>query len=73
MHRPRGHFPKAAIRLERVPETVLECIIAPVSVVIMKVSTAVRRLQHGRLQFYILYVVAGLIALGALVVLGGAQ
>ena len=73
MRRPRGHFPAAAIRLERVPETVLELIIAPVSVVIMQVSTAVRRLQHGRLQFYILYVVAGLIALGALVLLGGAQ
>jgi hydrogenase-4 component B len=73
MRRPRGHFPVAAIRLERVPETVLERIIAPVSVVIMQVSTAVRRLQHGRLQFYILYVVAGLIALGALVLLGGAQ
>ena len=73
MRRPRGHFPAAAIRLERVPETVLERIIAPVSVVIMQVSTAVRRLQHGRLQFYILYVVAGLIALGALVLLGGAQ
>jgi hydrogenase-4 component B len=39
----------------------------------MQVSTAVRRLQHGRLQFYILYVLAGLIALGVLVMLGGAQ
>jgi hydrogenase-4 component B len=39
---------------------------------IMQVSTATRRLQHGRLQFYILYVVAGLIAIGAVVLLGGA-
>ena len=73
MRRPRGHFPAEAIRLERVPETVLERIIGPVSVVIMQVSTSVRRLQHGRLQFYILYVVAGLIALGVLVMLGGWQ
>jgi hydrogenase-4 component B len=72
MRRPRGHFPAEALRLERVPETVLERIIAPVGVRIMQVSTAVRRLQHGRLQFYILYVVAGLIALGVLVLLGGA-
>lgn len=72
IRRPRGHFPAEALRLERVPETVLERIIAPVSVAIMQVSTAVRRLQHGRLQFYILYVVAGLIALGVLVLLGGA-
>jgi hydrogenase-4 component B len=73
VRRPRGHFPAEAIRLERVPETVLERIIGPVSVVIMQGSTAVRRLQHGRLQFYILYVVAGLIALGILVLLGGAR
>lgn len=73
MRRPRGHFPAEALRLERVPETVLERIIGPVSVVVMQVSTAVRRLQHGRLQFYILYVLAGLIALGVLVIVGGAQ
>ncbi len=73
MRRPRGHFPAEAIRLERIPETVLERIIGPVSVAIMQVSTSVRRLQHGRLQFYILYVLAGLIALGVLVMLGGAQ
>lgn len=73
MRRPRGHFPTEAIRLERVPETVLERVIGPVGAVILQVSTAVRRLQHGRLQFYILYVLAGLIALGVLVMIGGAQ
>jgi hydrogenase-4 component B len=73
MRRPRGHFPAEAIRLERVPETVLERVIGPVSATIMQVSTAVRQLQHGRLQFYILYVVAGLIALGVFVIFEGAQ
>jgi hydrogenase-4 component B len=73
LRRPRGHFPTGALRLERVPETVLERILAPASLVILQVSTTARRLQHGRLQFYILYVVAGLIALGVLVVLGGTQ
>jgi hydrogenase-4 component B len=73
MRRPRGYFPSAAIYLERVPETVLERIIGPFSMAIMQVSTAVRRLQQGRLQFYILYLMAGLIALGAFVILGGAQ
>jgi hydrogenase-4 component B len=72
LRRPRGHFPADALCLERVPETVLERIIGPVSVAILRVSTSVRRLQHGRLQFYILYVLAGLIALGVLVMLGGA-
>ena len=73
IHRPRGYFPVAAIRLERFPETVLERLIAPVSLAILQMSAVARRLQHGRLQFYILYVVVGLIALGVLVIFGGAQ
>jgi hydrogenase-4 component B len=71
LRRPRGYFPAEALRLERVPETVLERVITPVGDAILGVSTAVRRLQHGRLQFYILYLVAGMFALGLLVVLGG--
>ena len=71
--RPRGYFPTEALRLERVPEAVLERVIAPVSVAVMRVAIAVRHLQHGRLQFYILYVVAGLIAMGVLVLLRGSQ
>jgi hydrogenase-4 component B len=73
LRRPRGIFPVEAIRLERVPEMVLERIIGPVGVAVMLVSTGVRRLQHGRLQFYILYVVGALIALGVLVSMGGAR
>lgn len=73
LRRPRGIFPVEAICLKRIPETVLERIIGPVSVVIMQLSAAVRCLQHGRLQFYILYVVAALVAMGVLVVLGGAR
>lgn len=73
MRRPRGVFPVEAFRLERVPETVLEHVIGPVGAGVMVASTSIRRLQHGRLQFYILYVVAGLVALGGLVILGGAR
>jgi hydrogenase-4 component B len=72
LRRPRALFPAEAIRLEHIPETVLERIIGPISVAIMQTSSAVRRLQHGRLQFYILYLLAGLVAMGALVFLGGA-
>jgi len=72
LRRPRGLFPEEAIRLERVPETVLEKLLGPVSVAVMQVSAAARRLQHGRLQSYVVYVVAGLMALGVLVLLGGA-
>lgn len=67
--RPRGYFAAEAIRLERVPETVLELVILPVGVRIMRVSSAVRRLQHGRLSAYILYVVAGLAALATMVMI----
>ena len=73
VRRPRGHFPAEAIRLERVPETVLERLITPVGGIIMQASNTVLRLQHGRLQFYILYVLAGLIGIGILVLLGGTQ
>lgn len=71
--RPRGVFPVEAVRLERVPETVLERLIGPVGSLIMAAATAARRLQQGRLQFYVLYVVAALIGLGVLVALKGAR
>jgi hydrogenase-4 component B len=69
--RPRGPLPVAASRVERVPETVLEQVIFPAGGVVLQASLAVRRLQHGRLQFYVLYILAGLAALGALVLIGG--
>jgi len=50
LRRPRGYFPAAAIRLERVPETMLERVLQPAAARVMQVSTAVRRLQHGRLS-----------------------
>ena len=69
LRRVRGYFPAEAIRLERVPETVLELVMMPLGTRVMTISTAVRRLQHGRLSAYILYVVAGLAALTALVLI----
>jgi hydrogenase-4 component B len=71
LRRPRGPFPEGASLVERVPETVLEHVIGPVGDVVLRASTAVRQLQQGRLQSYILYLVAGLAALAVLVVLGG--
>ena len=69
LRRVRGHFPVEAIRLERVPETLLEIVIEPLAARVMQVSTAVRRLQHGHLSAYILYVVAALAVLTGLVLL----
>jgi hydrogenase-4 component B len=71
LRRPHGAFPLHASSMTRLPDPVLAWAIAPVSGVVMGVSSAVRRLQHGRLQFYIVYVVAGLAALGLIVFLGG--
>jgi hydrogenase-4 component B len=67
LQRPRGIFPREALRIERVPEAVLERLIAPAGAAILRVSRAVRQLQHGRLQYYIAYVAAGLVTLGAFV------
>ena len=65
-HRPRGPFPERASRIERLPETVLERIIEPAGDGVMRLSNAARRLQHGRLQLYIVYLAGGLIALAIL-------
>jgi hydrogenase-4 component B len=71
--RPRGPLPSVASRVERVPETVLERVIAPAGDAILRASSLVRRLQHGRLQAYVVYLIAGLAALGAVVALGSVR
>ena len=68
--RPRGPFPEVARCVERVPDAVLVHGVEPSAARVMRVSTMLRGLQHGRLQFYILYVLAGLVALAAFVFLG---
>jgi len=73
VHPPKGIFPRHASYEEHTPETVLEDVIEPSGSVVMRISTAVRRLQHGRLQSYILYLLAGLAALALLTFLGGAK
>ncbi|MBI5772344.1 MAG: NADH-quinone oxidoreductase subunit H, partial [Verrucomicrobia bacterium] len=70
---PEGVFPATASDASHTPETVLEHVIEPAGGVVMAVSTTVRRLQHGRLQFYLLYLVLGLAALAILAVTGGAD
>jgi SulP family sulfate permease len=55
------------------PEAVLECVVEPAGLAVMQISLAARRFQHGRIQAYIFYVVAGLVALGGLVIMGGGK
>jgi hydrogenase-4 component B len=58
-------FPLAASRSEHTPETVLERVVEPVGGVIMHASRLARRLQHGRVQAYVLYILIGLGILAA--------
>lgn len=71
LRRPRGFFPRQALRLEHTPETVLERVMKPAGARLLRMASAVRRLQHGRLQAYVLYLLCGLLALGMLVLMGG--
>jgi hydrogenase-4 component B len=73
LRRPRGSFPENASQIEYTPETVLDHVIAPVGDVVLRLSTAVRRLQHGHLQSYILYLLVGLATMAVLVFMGGLQ
>jgi hydrogenase-4 component B len=68
---PQGAFPRSAQLEQHTPETVLEEVIEPASAMVMRVSTAVRRLQHGRLQSYVLYLVIGILGLTLLLWFGG--
>ena len=72
-HRPEAPFPESAGFSEHTPETVLERVVEPAGGLVMRASQLVRRLQHGRVQFYILYVLLGVIVLAAWIFLGGAQ
>jgi hydrogenase-4 component B len=69
--RPEVLLPANASFAEHTPETVLEKIVEPAGGLVMRVSLAARSLQHGRVQFYLLYLLIGLAALAILVLFGG--
>jgi hydrogenase-4 component B len=71
IRKPRGVLPVKAVRIINIPETVLERLVRPAGDLITQLSVSARRLQHGGLQLYVLYVLGGLIAIGALVAAGG--
>ena len=70
-HRPTAVFPGRADLEEHTPETVLEHVVEPATGVVLQLANAARRLQRGRVQAYLLYMVAGLVALGAMALMGG--
>ncbi len=69
--RPRGLFPQNSLRLDTTPDTVLDHGITPLAGWLMRGVHVVRRGQHGGVQAYIFYVLAGLAATGLLVIFGG--
>jgi hydrogenase-4 component B len=72
-HRPEVNFPAAADFAEHTPETVLEHVVEPAGGVVLRISSTVRRLQHGRVQSYLFYLLIGIAALAGLVLAGGGQ
>jgi hydrogenase-4 component B len=71
--RPLGEFPARAYFSQHTPETVLERVIAPAGAVVLQLASLARRLQHGRVQAYVFYLIAGVAALAAMVMAGESQ
>jgi hydrogenase-4 component B len=66
-------FPKVIKSESHTPDTVLDRLIHPLSQAVLFASTATRRLQHGKLQSYLAYLLAGLVAMTAFVLLGASK
>ena len=66
-----GEFPSRAEFAQHTPETVLEYVVEPAGRAAMQIAQAARRFQHGRVQSYLFYVIAGTAALALLAWLGG--
>lgn len=70
-HRPVETFPARANFAEHTPETVLEYVVEPAGGAVMRIANAARRLQHGRVQAYVLYLGIGIVVLGVMAFMGG--
>jgi hydrogenase-4 component B len=73
LRRPHGIHPDRAVLIERLREPVMDSVLRPLVSGVMVLSASVRRLQHGRLQSYVLYLLGGLLALSLLVFMGAAS
>jgi hydrogenase-4 component B len=58
---------------EHTPETVLERVVVPATNGVMLAAGLARRLQHGRLQAYVLYVLIGVAAIALIAVTGASR
>lgn len=71
--RPRGPFPSRSVWMEFIPDAVLERVMKPAGGAVLRLATAARGLQHGRLQFYIVYLLGGLTVVAIVVWIGAGQ
>jgi len=69
---PEGPFPGRASDAVHVPETVLEKWIGPLASGVMFLAANVRRLQQGRVQAYLFYLVVGILLVLVVAFAGGA-
>ncbi len=60
---PQGYFPNAAFMTTETPDGFRELVFRPVFAQIRWALASLRWIQHGRLQLYILYIAATLVAL----------
>jgi hydrogenase-4 component B len=70
---PVAAFPHHASFETHTPETVLDHVVVPAGGLVMQLSSAARRLQHGRLSAYLLYLLVGVGALALIVALENRQ
>ena len=68
---PVGPFPARSRHEEHPTEPVLDRVVAPLARLVLRLSGRVRRLQHGRVQSYLLYLLLGLVAVSLLALGGG--
>lgn len=73
VHQPKTPFLARASFEEHTPETILAFVVQPGGALVMRAAGAARRLQHGRIQAYVLYVLIGVAGLALLAVIGGAR
>jgi len=67
---PTGAFPMRARFDEHTPETILDRVVQPAGSIVLRAAAAARKLQHGRIQAYILYVLIGVVGVALLAVIG---
>ncbi len=68
---PEGVLPARASRSSHTPETVLDRLVRPGALAILKISDLARSFQQGKTQAYILYLCAALLVLALAVSAGG--